>query len=363
MLLGRIVFGIGSESLTVSQTSIVSMWFKNQELAFALSLNFSIPKLGSSLNSLVTPRLYNLHDSLTLPLLIGTVICVISWICGIVLCCMDRRNEKQEGKISKLSLMQKVSKMKKMKMSNTKSEKIQLASISLERSLLKNQQHFLSAASIDDLKLKININSDPDSVSSSSYGVNIVKSETSDGAEEKFTMPEIISLQDIKNLKSSFWILMTVCMLTEGLFVPFLDNANKFYQFRFGYDPVSAGNILIIPYVSSAFLSPLFGYMVDKIGKRGKFIILATFLFFITHLLFTTLPNSSNEAYFSIIPLVFLGICFSLYSSVIMPSIPLVVDSKIIGTALGLVGICQVRIHIKNSKISNNIYKNIYIYI
>lgn len=46
MILGRIIFGIGSESLTVSQTSIVSIWFRNKELAFALSLNFSLPKLG-----------------------------------------------------------------------------------------------------------------------------------------------------------------------------------------------------------------------------------------------------------------------------------------------------------------------------
>lgn len=352
MLLGRIVFGIGSESLTVSQTSIVSMWFKNQELAFALSLNFSIPKLGSSLNSLITPRLYNLQGGLTIPLLMGTIICVISWIYGIFLCCMDRKNEKQEGKISKLSFMKKVRKMKKMKSSKAISEKaievskMQLTScfINNQLPLIKDQPHCFSATYIGK---NVHKTSELDSLSNDSCGVNMLKSETSEGVEEIDLMPEIISVQDIKNLRTSFWILMAICMLTEGLFIPFLDNANKFYQFRFGYDSVSAGNILIIPYVLSSVLSPIFGYMIDKIGKRGKFIILATFLFLVTHYLFAMLPHSDDEEYFSIIPLVFLGICFSLYSSVIMPSIPLVVDSKILGTALGLVGICQVKINIK----------------
>ena len=353
MLLGRIIFGIGSESLTVSQTSIVSMWFKNQELAFALSLNFSIPKLGSSLNSLITPRLYNYGNGLALPLLIGAGICVISWFCGIFLCFMDRRNEKQEGKISKLSMMKKVKKLKKLRLSMAKSQqsledqmKIQMAPIGLESPLLNNSHKYHSEALIHFETLSRDSDFECQSPVSSNGlntgGINLIKNETTEIFDEKFTMPEAISLKDIKNLKASFWILMTICMLTEGLFVPFLDNANKFYQYRFGYDPVSAGNILIIPYVLSSFLSPLFGYFVDKIGKRGKFIIVATLLFFVTHVLFTVLPNSDNEDYFSIIPLIFLGICFSLYSSVIMPSLPLVVDAKIIGTALGLVGICQV---------------------
>ena len=349
MIVGRIVFGIGSESLTVSQTSIVSMWFKNQELALALSLNFSIPKLGSSLNSLMTPRLYNVHDNMTLPLLMGTILCVVSWICGIFLCCMDRRNEKLEGKISKLSLMKKVKKMKKAKklrdltMSNCKNEKydnIQMFS-ALEKPLLKSFHQTHSAALLCDTKLVKNSDVEESSFVSNN-AITIPRSEISEGFDDIEMMPEVICIQDIKNLRASFWILMTICMFTEGLFVPFLDNANKFYQFRFGYDSVTAGNILMIPYVLSAFLSPLFGYMIDKIGKRSKFIIVAAFLFLVTHLLFAFLPESDDQAYFSIIPLVCLGVCFSLYSSVIMPSIPLVVDSKIIGTALGLVGICQV---------------------
>lgn len=164
----------------------------------------------------------------------------------------------------------------------------------------------------------------------------------SDLEDEKIESVEKITFSDIKNLSFSFWILMSICMLTEGLFIPFLDNANNFYQIRFGFDSVSAGNILIIPYVLSSILSPLIGILIDRIGKRSKFIIFTAFFFFITHVIFATLPNSNEINYISIIPLISLGICYSLYAAVIMPSLPLVVDNKIIGTAFGLVGIFQV---------------------
>lgn len=39
MLFGRILFGIGGESISVIQASITTSWFKNKELAFALGLS------------------------------------------------------------------------------------------------------------------------------------------------------------------------------------------------------------------------------------------------------------------------------------------------------------------------------------
>jgi hypothetical protein len=41
MLFGRILFGIGGESISVAQASITTSWFKNKELAFALGLSTS----------------------------------------------------------------------------------------------------------------------------------------------------------------------------------------------------------------------------------------------------------------------------------------------------------------------------------
>ena len=45
LLTGRVLFGLGGEWLTVTQSLIVSIWFKeNNELAFAMGLNISISR-------------------------------------------------------------------------------------------------------------------------------------------------------------------------------------------------------------------------------------------------------------------------------------------------------------------------------
>jgi nitrate/nitrite transporter NarK len=56
MLAGRAVFGLGGECMSVAQSSIVSVWFKGNELSFAMGLNLSVSRLGSVLNGIVLPR-------------------------------------------------------------------------------------------------------------------------------------------------------------------------------------------------------------------------------------------------------------------------------------------------------------------
>jgi len=53
MATGRLVFGIGAESLIVSITTAIAKWFKGKELSFAFGVNLTIARLGSfaALNS------------------------------------------------------------------------------------------------------------------------------------------------------------------------------------------------------------------------------------------------------------------------------------------------------------------------
>lgn len=46
---------------------------------------------------------------------------------------------------------------------------------------------------------------------------------------------EEINLSDISKMSGTFWILIIICMLTEALFVPFLDNGNDLLKERYGY--------------------------------------------------------------------------------------------------------------------------------
>ncbi len=49
MVTGRVIFGLGGESLTVAQSAITAKWFKGKEVAFAMGATLCVARLGSSL--------------------------------------------------------------------------------------------------------------------------------------------------------------------------------------------------------------------------------------------------------------------------------------------------------------------------
>lgn len=58
-----------------------------------------MPELASAANSFVTPLLYDKFEGLTYPLFFSVLLCFFSFICGAVLCFMDKKNdEKKKGK-------------------------------------------------------------------------------------------------------------------------------------------------------------------------------------------------------------------------------------------------------------------------
>jgi len=57
MLLGRIIFGFGGESLNITQNGMICKWFLKSEIALPLGMTISISRLGSVLNDNVSPRL------------------------------------------------------------------------------------------------------------------------------------------------------------------------------------------------------------------------------------------------------------------------------------------------------------------
>jgi MFS family permease len=79
MATGRLVFGLGAESLIVAVTTAIAKWFRGKELSFAFGINLTIARLGSfaALNSPSWASKY--YDHWQAPLLITVaagVICV-----------------------------------------------------------------------------------------------------------------------------------------------------------------------------------------------------------------------------------------------------------------------------------------------
>ena len=94
ILIGRMLFGLASESLITAQASMVSFWFKGKELAFALGIAITFPELGNAVNSWVTPIIYENTQSLGTPLLVSVFICLVSLICAITAAYIDKKADK-----------------------------------------------------------------------------------------------------------------------------------------------------------------------------------------------------------------------------------------------------------------------------
>ncbi len=94
MASGRLIFGLGAESLIVAVTTIIGKWFKGKELSFAFGLNLTLARLGSflALNSPTWARSY--YDNWQAPLLISVTAGIISVLSVIIYWGMDSYAEK-----------------------------------------------------------------------------------------------------------------------------------------------------------------------------------------------------------------------------------------------------------------------------
>ncbi|KAK9509921.1 hypothetical protein O3M35_004808 [Rhynocoris fuscipes] len=98
MLLGRLIFGIGGESLAVAQNYYAVLWFKGRELNMIFGLQLSFARVGSAVNFIIMDHLYHFIDgyfkgrgALGVTLLVASTTCVLSLICAIILAFLDSK--------------------------------------------------------------------------------------------------------------------------------------------------------------------------------------------------------------------------------------------------------------------------------
>lgn len=133
------------------------------------------------------------------------------------------------------------------------------------------------------------------------------------------------------------WVIIAAGSLAAALYVPFLDNANRFYQKRFCYTQVDAGNAVMYIYLSAILTSFPLGMMVDKFGGRVYFFVVTMAAFLVAHLIYLFLPNCQGvQVSGALAGSFFLGLGYAMYSNCLVPLFPLMVKSSIMGTAIGL---------------------------
>jgi MFS family permease len=103
MIAGRVIFGMGGESMAVAQSSIISAWFKGKELAFALGINLSVARLGSVANAALVPTIYD-NKGLGPALMVGFLVCLFSLSNAFGLVYIDKKADEKNPKGEKATL-------------------------------------------------------------------------------------------------------------------------------------------------------------------------------------------------------------------------------------------------------------------
>ena len=103
----------------------------------------------------------------------------------------------------------------------------------------------------------------------------------------------------------------------------------------FGVDlDIATVLLAMIPFFTILF-TPLFGALVDKVGKATTWMIVGSALVLISHIIITFAPQ--GVPFYAYIAIALLGIGYSLVPSAMWPSVPKIIPEKNLGTAYSLI--------------------------
>lgn len=278
MFLGRFVFGLGAETLIVAQNKIIAKWFRAKELALAFGINLSLCRLGTLLSYNVVPSLNNKLHSWNAALWVVSFVMILGFVVYVVYAFIDRYAERK-----------------------TKVE------------------------------------------------------------EDK---PEHIDLKLIFGLPRSFWFITMLCLTFYSAVFPFQQFAPQIFTARFGMEADYGSWVTGLLILITIFVTPVFGWLCDRYGKRATMMIIGCAAIIPVHLSIGFLSGGSaphpQSTVFDvgvfkwykafpingvdvvpILPIMILGIIFSLVPAALWPSVARMVEQKRLGTAYGLMTAIQ----------------------
>ena len=143
---------------------------------------------------------------------------------------------------------------------------------------------------------------------------------------------EAFKISDIGNIlkNPAYLYIALLCVTFYSAVFPFLAFAPDFFYNKFDMTKIQSGEITSLLPLGTLFFTPLFGFLIDRYGKAATAMIFGSALLLIIHLLFSFTNLQPH------IPMILLGISFSLIPAAMWPSMVKLVDEKQIGTAYGL---------------------------
>lgn len=171
-------------------------------------------------------------------------------------------------------------------------------------------------------------------------------------------------ISDLKAIFTSkmFWIVSLLCVLYYSAIFPFQRYATNFLEETLAIDAASAAKLFSCFPILAMVMTPMLGIFLDRKGKGATMLMFGSIIMIVCHLSFAFILPVFPQKWFALLLIVVLGISFSLVPAALWPSVPKIIDEKILGSAYCLIfwvqniGLCLVPMLIGSLRASTGSY-------
>ena len=152
-------------------------------------------------------------------------------------------------------------------------------------------------------------------------------------SEEEFKFSDVKAILTSK----SFWIVAILCVLYYSAIFPFQKYGANMLQCNLGISATAAANIFRWFPIGAAIITPFLGRFLDKKGKGATMLLYGSLLLIVCHLVFAFVVPATQSAFIAYTTIVILGISFALVPAALWPSVPKIIEEKLLGSAYSLI--------------------------
>ena len=155
------------------------------------------------------------------------------------------------------------------------------------------------------------------------------------GEKKEEASEEEFQIKDLGKIFSSkmFWLVALLCVLYYSAIFPFQRYAPNFLEVTLGIDAESAARLFSCFPVLAMCLTPFLGALLDFKGKGATMLMVGAVIMIACHLSFAFLLPAFPSKALALLLVVTLGVSFSLVPAALWPSVPKIIDAKILGSA------------------------------
>ena len=310
---GCAMFGLGSEIAGVTVNRAIAKWFKGREIALAMGLQLALARLGTAVALIVVPRIVELEGYIPFsetskPAVVGMVLLLGALVLWGLFVAMDYGADRRGAAAGSAGGV-----------AAGPAGGFAVGSAATSDGASGDAACALSTGSVS---------SGTDSVASHDAAAGA--SDTGSSAEDRFRFRDVLKVITDRH----FILISLLCVFFYCCVVSFRKFATAILMPRFGIDSdVASVMVAMIPFFTLVF-APLFGAVVDRVGRGTKIMILGSAMILFSHL---TVAFAPGVPAFGFIAIGVLGLGYSLVPAAMWPSLPKIIAESRLGTAFSLV--------------------------